>query len=431
MSALSRGSLLGSVAVCALVAAAGSALAGGFAVREQSAIHQGASFAGNAAGATLSSMFWNPAALGLMGSGLNSESGYAAIFTSSEFTPLAGTTLLPFSPSPAGTDTGRATIVPSSYGGYRLSPDFAIGVSLNAPFGLGSEPDNDAWAGRIHGRSAKLTTYNLTPTAAYRLGPSFFIGAGVQLEYAKLSFKFADAGPPASPFAPNAGLDIEDTLGVGFTAGLLWVPAPGTAIGLGFRSSITHEFEGNVFDNGNAFNSVDVEASLETPETVTLSLRQAIQPNMRLLATVEWSNWSRFDQIPIVRTNTGTGIYTGAVGSNFAVLDANWHDGWFYALGLEYDHGPGLTLRTGIAFEQSPVQNPSERLPQVPDSDRVWLSGGLSYQLFQNTTVDFAYTHIFVEDAQVDRLSLIGGVRLVADREASVDIVTFGYRVKW
>ena len=318
--------------------------------------------------------------------------------------------------------------MPSSYGGYRLSPDFAIGVSLNAPFGLGSEPDAYDWIGSPHGRSAKLTTYNLTPTAAYRLAPGLFIGAGLQLEYASLVFKFASGLGDA----PNAGIDIEDSLGVGFTAGVLWQPNQGTSIGLGFRSSITHEFEGNSFLVGAPPVGGPVEAELETPETVTLSLRQALAPNWRLLATVEWSNWSRFDSIPITCPAPGGGPAPfSCPGGTFAVLDANWHDGWFYALGFEHDYQPGLTLRAGIAYEQSPVQNPEERLTQVPDSDRIWLSAGLSYQMMQNVTVDFAYTHIFLEDAEINRTALTSPLVLVADREASVDIISLGYRIRW
>jgi long-chain fatty acid transport protein len=434
MFAFSRRCLQVSVAASALLVTAGDAVAGGFAVREQSTTSQGASFAGNAAGGDLSSMFWNPAALGVMGGGLHTQSGVAILFPENEMTAKDGTTLLGLVPNTVdSTDSGRTAFVPSSYVGYRLSPDFAIGVSLNAPFGLGSEPDADNWIGATHGRSAKLTTYNLTPTAAYRLAPGIFLGAGIQLEYASLLFKFS--GPPSPATGQNAGLDIEDDIGIGFTAGLLWQPNPGTSIGVGFRSSITHEFEGNSFLVGTPAVGGPIEAELETPETVTLSLRQALAPNWRLLATVEWSNWSRFDSVPILCTGPSIGIPPAgcAAGDTLAVLDANWHDGWFYALGFEHDYKPGLTLRAGIAYEQSPVQNPEERLPQVPDSDRVWLSAGLSYQIMQNVTLDFAYTHIFLEDAEIDRLNLVQppALRLVADREASVDIISLGYRIRW
>ena len=49
--------------LAALVVATADANAGGFAVREQSAWGQGASFAGVAAGGSSSAMFWNPATM--------------------------------------------------------------------------------------------------------------------------------------------------------------------------------------------------------------------------------------------------------------------------------------------------------------------------------------------------------------------------------
>lgn len=60
--AVLRSALLTTTAVAALLATASVAAAGGFAIREQSAEFQGMSFAGNAAGNSLSAMFWNPAA---------------------------------------------------------------------------------------------------------------------------------------------------------------------------------------------------------------------------------------------------------------------------------------------------------------------------------------------------------------------------------
>ena len=61
--------------VIAMSAASGTAMAGGFDVREQSALFQGMSFAGAAAGGTaLASMFWNPAAAGYAGKGLTFDS---------------------------------------------------------------------------------------------------------------------------------------------------------------------------------------------------------------------------------------------------------------------------------------------------------------------------------------------------------------------
>ena len=69
-----RVTLIGTAAAVAVATGATAALAGGFAIREQSAESQGASFAGNGAGTGLGAMYWNPAAAAnKSGPGINTE----------------------------------------------------------------------------------------------------------------------------------------------------------------------------------------------------------------------------------------------------------------------------------------------------------------------------------------------------------------------
>jgi len=444
-----RDRLLGSVAVCALLASAGAAEAGGLAVREQSAIFQGLSFAGDAAGGALSSSFWNPAAISEAGWGLQSESALSAILGSSEVTPRAGTTF----PSPGGPvgappsflneaeDIGRPALVAASYYAYRLSPDLVLGLAINAPFGLSTEADEN-WGGQYHGRSGKIFTINVNPMLSYNLAPNLSVGVGVQIQYGQIVFK---GNPNLAPGHPNAGFDVDD-IGFGATAGLLWKPAPGTTIGLGFRSAIEHDFEGDFFVVGGQLNlpvfpfalpftDVGLEGSVMLPEMVTLSLRQALSPSTRLLASVEWTNWSRLGTVTFNATSTGGAppLRPIAPGDAVSTFEFNWHDGWFFALGGEYDYSPSLTLRAGVAYEISPIHNANERFSLITDSDRIWLSAGLSYRLSERLAVDLAYSHIFFEDASIDRATNTSGapLALVADVEQSADIISAGLRIKW
>ena len=273
-----------------------------------------------------------------------------------------------------------------------------LGLSINSPFGLATKPDDLFWAGRAIGQTSKLFSVNATPTLAYQIAPGLHVAAGVQLEYMKLTYKFA-AAQAAGTNSPTAIAEIDDDLGVGFTAGVLWQPSKRTSIGLGFRSSITHDLDGTIEAAG-VLPSRHISAEFKTPETVTLSIRQEIAPKTRLLGTIEWTNWSRFGVIPI-EGSAGLGPAGG-----LAALKGNWHDGWLYSVGLEYDVNQKLTVRTGVAFEKSPIQNATERLIQVPDSDRWWVSGGATYKWSEKITFDFAYTHIFFDDAPFQRQNL-------------------------
>jgi long-chain fatty acid transport protein len=411
------------VAASALAVSASVVQAGGLAVREQSTSAQGSSFAGSAAGYDLSSGFWNPAAFGIAGSGLTTESHYALIIPDANLSLTSASTLAGGPGGANSTDIGHLALIPASYGAYRINKDLVLGLSINSPFGLATKPEDVNWAGRYVGTTAKMFTANATPTLSYQVAPGLIVGAGVQLEYMSLKFKFGFPGVPATADHGTAIADINDDVSVGYTAGVLWQPSKSTSIGLGFRSSITHDMDGSLtIPTGPT--SFPVSARFENPEIVTLSIRQAIAPHLRLLGTVEWTNWSRFGVIPI----NGTAALGG--GTNLQ-LPGNWHDGWLYSAGLEYDVNRAMTVRTGIAFEKSPIQNATERLIQVPDSDRWWVSGGLSYKWSERTSFDLAYTHIFFDDAPFKRTSLTGFSTITGSADQSADIVSVSIKNKW
>ena len=410
-----------SVSALTLLSAAGPAGAGGFDVREQSAFFAGMSYAGAAAGgASLSSMFWNPAAAGYVTDGLTTESALSLII------PRADLTVEQFNGGPvppvfdATVDVGRDALVPASYMAWRYSSDLVFAMSINSQFGLGTKPDNPNWIGAPVGRSSELFSVNAAPTVAYRIAPGLQVGAGVQIQYLDLKGFKSSAGPPTAPSAVLEG----DDWGFGFTAGVNIEPAPGTSIGIGYRSSISHTLDGTSGVVGLPI-SFPISADLDLPEKVTASLRQELAQGWRANATVEWTNWSRLQTVPV----EGSPVPT--------TLDFQWQDGWFFALGGEYDYDARTTLRAGIGYEISPIREPSQRLVQLPDNDRVWLSAGAGYHIgeflfWKDTTLDIAYSHVFVEDGDFERHpAAAAGPVISGSVDAAVDIVTVGLRSKW
>lgn len=421
-----KAALAVTTAVGAFAVASGTAEAGGFAIREQSAQFQGSSFAGNAAGGGLSSMYWNPAALGQAGAGLNSESHAALIFgqavntvetytTGPAFPDPPGPGALMLAPAGSGGISDWA-LVPASYYSYRLSDRLVLGMSMNSGFGLTTNPTNQTYLGAELGRKTKLFTINAAPTLAFKIAPGITIGAGVQIQYASAKMSFATG----LPLGTTTNFRNAEDFAFGATAGVLFEPAPGTSIGLGYRSQLSHEFKGD-FRSPLVPGGGPVGATTEVnlPDIVTVSLRQSIAPNMRLLGTVEWSNWSRFKELALALPG-GTTLH----------IPANWSDGWFFSVGGEYDLNPGMTLRAGVAYEISPVDDPTKRFTSIPDNDRIWLSAGATLQLTETMSADLAYSHVFIENGDFDRDSLAGN-HITGYSEASVDIVTASLKMKW
>ncbi|MGH7087610.1 MAG: OmpP1/FadL family transporter, partial [Stellaceae bacterium] len=98
--------------------------------------------------------------------------------------------------------------------------------------------------------------------------------------------------------------------------------------------------------------------------------------------------WSSFKNIAI----------NGPVFSGF---NESYRDSWFTAVGASYRLTDAWTLRGGIGWDQSPVQN-YYRDVAVPDQDRYMLAAGVGYALSERTTINFAYAHYFASKASMN-----------------------------
>jgi long-chain fatty acid transport protein len=118
----------------------------------------------------------------------------------------------------------------------------------------------------------------------------------------------------------------------------------GTDIGLGFRSSVEHTFEGDILVAGvSTLGSAKTSADLEIPEIATVSLRQSVSERLTVLGTVMWTNWSDLKQVVIEAKSSNPNL--GAVaGSPVAVLPFHWHDSWFFSGGVEFEVNERMTV---------------------------------------------------------------------------------------
>lgn len=406
---------LAAVSAAALLADSEQASASGFALREQSGSMLGQAFAGqNAYAMDPSIIFFNPAGMSAL-EGTQASAVVSFIFPRNEFhndgsPPALGTN--------EGGDAGVNALVPTGYAMTSFG-DFRIGVGVNAPFGLTTEYDED-WIGRFAAVTSSLRTINVNPVVSYQVTPWLSLGAGAQIQRAdaRLTRIF-----PAGPFG-QVQLELQaDDVGFGFTAGALVTPGPGTMIGLGFRSSVAHTLEGEAeVDNippalGGGVS--EASADFDSPESVGLSLYQRVTDRVALLGTIEWTNWSRFDELRLEFDS----------GAPDDVTPENWQDTFFVALGANYQVSDSFTARAGVAYDQSPVKD-EFRTARLPDEDRFWVALGGTWAMTEMVSLDFGYTHIFVKDASLDE-PVVGGAAFVrGEYENSVDIFAVQANIK-
>lgn len=390
--------------------------ASGFALREQSATGIGNAFAGATAGAEdITFMFFNPA-------GLTRHSGNQIVGVGSLILPrthfeyVSGTTAagIPIGGGDGGKDAAVDAFVPAAYALWDVHPRLKLALAVNVPFGLETDYD-DGWVGRYHGLRSRLRTATVTPTAAYQINDMFSVGAGLQVQYidAKLTsaIDFGSAGaavgiPTALPTQQDGLVDLKGSdIGIGFTLGLLFEPWTGTRLGVGYRSAIHHTFDGDAdFELDNAgigaalsaasgrFVDTGISVDLTTPDSLSFGAYHEIGERWAVMAEAAWTNWSRFRELRVQFDNPA---------EPDSVTREDWRDTWFFAAGATFRLSEKWTLRSGIAYDQSPIPA-DRRTPRIPSNDRTWISLGASYQPMQRLSIGFGYTHIFLKDGEVE-----------------------------
>lgn len=381
-----------------LLAGMSTANAGGFALREQSAYGQGSSFAGVAAGGSLSSSFWNPATLA-DATGLEVEQIFSFIIPITEVN-LTGV-------GDQG-DIGRDGFVPSGYGAYRLNDQIVLGISVNGPFGLRTKyPMTSPLRAGVAGTS-EVFSITATPMISYQITDWISVGVGAQIQYFDVRLTSVGA----------AGVALEgDDYGFGLTAGVVLTPMDGTEIGIGYRSFVDHDLDGTLTGVG----SVTVPG-VKTPDLVSLGIRQRINDAWTAMATVEWANWSRIGTFPIV-----------AGGVTVGTLPFEYNDSWFASVGAEYKWNDHLTLRGGVGYEWAPIDE-ANRSFRLPDDDRLWLSLGGSYAANERMSFDLGYS--FLTTFDTDLLPAGGGGPVTnnvfsGSADAMVHIFSAGFKYRF
>lgn len=401
------------------------ASAGGFYLQEASPTETGRAMAGGAAaGDDPSTVYFNPAAMtnlpgiqfsiganALMASAHQSNRGSTLnipsrlIPASSGPVSIPGLPLfvvtppvsVPISGNSGGNPFPKVAAIPSFYVSGQISDRLWLGLGVNAPFGLKLDYDN-GFFGRYDSLYTDLKTYNIQPSAAYKLSDTLSIGGGIDVQYAKVTLTNAVPFGVTDQLARVKGKDWS----VGWNAGLFY-NGGATHVGVHFRSRISHDLKGtqNISPPSPSplflFNiSPSVTAPLDLPDIATVSLTRSLTPRLRAMLTARWYNWSVFKRIAI----------TSAVGTSSKEL--RYHDSYSVSVGGEYDIGPALTLRAGTMFDRTPT-NSQFLTTRVPDGDRTWLTGGATWNVSNRLALNLSYAHIFVAKADIIRADNYGG----------------------
>ena len=435
----------------ALVLSAGQANASGFQLRENSVKAQGRAMAGSASAlGDAAAVSNNPALLAtfqdrvvqaeVTGIDLSFrfDGGGAAAAGSPLQQPLTGGN---------GGEAGGLTPVPALSAVFPLSDRFeyvTLGAMVSAPFGL--KTDYDAgWVGRYHALKSDVRVIDLTLAASVALSDRFSVGLGAIYQRAEVTLSNAiDFGsgicanpasqalcfmpnPITGPYGPqrNDGtVSIEGTdYSLGWIAGFSWRPTDRLSIGYMHRSETDHDLRGtatfdvpgsvqSVFAGTGLYTTGGGGAALTLPSVDTLSVTWQATDRFALMAEASRTDWRSLREVRIQFDNPV---------QPDAAEEYLWGDSMFYALGGEFRVGERVTLRAGLARDESPVSR-SYRTPRMPDQDRNWYSVGLTWAASPRFELSASYVRIeLTERPEVDLVSSSGS-RLVGAYRGGADL---------
>ena len=79
----------------------------------------------------------------------------------------------------------------------------------------------------------------------------------------------------------------------------------------------------------------------------------------------------------------------------------NFKDAWRVAVGANYRLDEQWKFRAGLAYDQSPVQDPY-RTSRLPDADRTWLALGAQYTLSPALRFDLGAAYVWVRSSDIN-----------------------------
>lgn len=375
-----------------VAAATSTALAAGFQLTEQSSLGAGRAYAGaGIVGDDLSAVHYNPAGMTLL-EGTRFQAGGVWIGLNADYS----------SDISGESENGRlkGQMIPAGYVTHQVNDQIWLGFAMTVPFGMGTEYSKN-WEGADRGTNAKIYTFDMNPSIAWKVNDFLSIGGGISVQYAK-----AELGMGMSSL--GHGKVEADSWDWGYNFGLMISPTDKLRFGLAYRSSIEHNAEGDTKLSGVKTGSdldtllegqnFGMSTTIETPDTIMLTGTWEATEKLRLSGLIRWANWSNFkelnieNELPLFLSSSLPATIKGGL-SNIDI-ENDWQDTWLFSVGADYRINSAFTVRGGIAYETSPIDRQETRMAVIPDTDRLWLSLGASWYPTQDLQFDIGGTYL-------------------------------------
>jgi long-chain fatty acid transport protein len=324
-------------------------------------------------------------------------------------------------PSVSGSASSKLrAFLPSFYFSYPVSERLVLAFSETVPFGLGTNYPKDGVT-RYSATRTQVAVIDVGPSFGLKLNDHLSVGAGLDIEHISFTINSMYGSPLSVP--DSEGQNHENGWGWGAHAGVLLQPLPTTRIGLNYVSQVVMRTHGDsmVFlPTGNVYSTSSQRSSASLPALVQLSLYHELTPQLALMGTVFYTNWSAFSYIVMQKTMLPSGSTTAVT------MPFEYHNTFDYSIGLNYKATEKWTLKTGFEILNTPI-NRRDRSPADPIGSAKIAAIGVHYQQNVALGYDLAYCHSFFNQTAINQTTPL--ITLAGNSRQNTNVV--GLQVTW
>ncbi len=398
---------------------AGGAQAAGFYLKEQSVVGQGRAFAGSAAGTDgASAAYFNPA--GIVGLERQVEVGVHVISPDVTVTNDGSTNALAATKNQL--EPYSAKPVPNAHLVLPIDSETAFSLAVGAPYGFSNDYGADSFT-RADNTKVDLSVIELTSSLAKKFSDTSSISFSLIYQTRDVEQTIETVFGSTT----QAAQGNEIAFGIGYQTSL----SDRTTLGASYKSQSTIGISGTL--NGGAYDNAGMSADFDLPSIFAIGVAHAISDSTKVYADVTHYGWSAYEKLTALSDGSGQLLSSPITpGTPLDSATNNYKDTISWSLGIDHDYGNGLVVRSGVHIDPTPT-NDTDRSTSTPDSDRTWLSAGLSKEITEQMVFDAAVTHILADDGKINKsLSASkGGGFVKAKVDSSVNILSLGLRYKF
>lgn len=358
-----------------------------------------------------SSVFYNPAAIGMIEDNLfGAEYEYftGSIDSSHSLRNLPVT----------GANTARGDFIdfigdePSSFTKNNIDSNIhfgALGCTVRGErfsygFGIYGSGSGTAWKDNMVSRlgdpvSGEVSyingALNIPMVISYRLSEALSMGITLGINWGVLEYTLKKDRSGNTPYTFKT---VQDTAGFGISTdtGVLWKPADNLNLGLVLKLPYTFKKTGDTHIVQSLLQmdvKSDTTVRMRYPLRASLGSAWQVTDSSLLAANITWLNWKKYN-MKINYDNNIPGVF-----DNTNENPGNWENTVVANLGAEHSLNDEWKLRCGITYDQAPEPEESRTLTggQVVDALLFSLGAGVD---MGRTVIDFGY--IYTHGPKVD-----------------------------